>query len=267
MSKKNHLLIIDPQNDFCDKNGNLSVPGGDQDMERLSKMIRLHKDKIDDIQVTLDSHQLVDIAHPIWWKDADGNHPDPFTSITKADVEGVNAKWRATNPAFQKRSVDYISALEVNGRNTHTIWPFHCMIGTWGHSVFPVLADALIEYQEQFADIKYVTKGSNPFTEAFSVVKADVPDAEDPTTGVNHELVNQLKEADIILVAGQALSHCVAATCRDLIAELGEEYARKFVILIDATSPVPGFEHLAEQFKADMKALGAKFSTTETFFD
>ena len=34
-----NLMIIDPQNDFCLKNGSLSVPGADKDMERLAKMI------------------------------------------------------------------------------------------------------------------------------------------------------------------------------------------------------------------------------------
>jgi hypothetical protein len=36
--------------------------------------------KLDDIHVTLDSHRLVDIAHPIWWRDSSGANPDPFTS-------------------------------------------------------------------------------------------------------------------------------------------------------------------------------------------
>ena len=33
------LLIIDPQNDFCDPNGALFVPGADEDMKRLASMV------------------------------------------------------------------------------------------------------------------------------------------------------------------------------------------------------------------------------------
>jgi hypothetical protein len=33
------------------------------------------------------------------------------------------------------------------------------------------------------------------------------------------------------------------------------------VLLIDATSPVPGFEHLQEAFIKDMKALGMRTTT------
>lgn len=46
MSQKLHILIVDPQNDFCtadDGHGNkgtLVVPGADADMSRLSRLIR-----------------------------------------------------------------------------------------------------------------------------------------------------------------------------------------------------------------------------------
>ena len=38
--KQVHLLIIDPQNDFCSPDkGSLFVPGADQDMLRLATMV------------------------------------------------------------------------------------------------------------------------------------------------------------------------------------------------------------------------------------
>ncbi len=64
------LLIIDPQNDFCDKRGSLFVPGADKDMVHLARMIKRLKDKISDIHVTLDTHHYVDIAHPGFWVDS-----------------------------------------------------------------------------------------------------------------------------------------------------------------------------------------------------
>ena len=39
MAKKVHLLVIDPQNDFCDPNGALCVAGADGDMKRLADMV------------------------------------------------------------------------------------------------------------------------------------------------------------------------------------------------------------------------------------
>ena len=69
-SRKIHLLVIDPQNDFCDPNGSLYVPGAEKDMSRLAKLIDSMRHRLSDIHVTLDSHRKVDISHPIWFKDA-----------------------------------------------------------------------------------------------------------------------------------------------------------------------------------------------------
>ena len=59
------LLIIDPQNDFCDPSGALYVPGADKDMDNVADFILAKKDKLDDIHATLDSHHFIDIAHPV----------------------------------------------------------------------------------------------------------------------------------------------------------------------------------------------------------
>lgn len=258
------LLIIDGQNDFCDPKGALVVPGADKDMERLAQMIVDKKEKIDDITVTLDSHRFLHIAHPIWWKDAAGNHPAPFTIINMADVEGTNPKWQAFNPGFQKRSVEYVKALSGT-KYPLCIWPPHCLIGSWGHGVYPVLFKALQEWEKRFSVVDYVTKGSNMFTEHYSAVKAEVPDPDDHTTLINTPFVKKLQGADILAIAGEALSHCVANTVRNVNTEFGSDQARKFHILKNASSAVPGFENLADDFVNEMQRLGAQIVTTADF--
>jgi len=263
--KNIQLLIIDPQVDFCAPNGALSVKGADADMQRLATMIDKHGDKIDDIRVTLDSHQQIHVAHPLCWVDSKGNHPNPFTMISEDDV--LSGVWRAYNPAWQKRYLDYVRALKAGGRYVLVIWPPHCIIGTVGTSVFPVINDSLQNWAiKNFGMIDYVTKGSNPFTEHYGVVKADVPDAGDPTTNINTTFIKRLEEADVILVAGEALSHCVANSVRDIIAEFGVQHAKKFVILEDATSPVTGFENMADDFVKEVKSQGVQFAKTTNFF-
>jgi nicotinamidase/pyrazinamidase len=111
MGKKVCLLVVDPQYDFCATDGKLSVAGADKDMERLAKMVSRAKDDIEEIIVTLDSHRTLHIAHPIWWKDKDGNHPDPYTLINEEDVVGDDPKWKTTNPGYQARSVEYVKSL------------------------------------------------------------------------------------------------------------------------------------------------------------
>ena len=120
--KKIHLLIIDPQNDFCDpQNGTLYVPGAEQDMLRLATMIDRLRDKLVDIHVTLDSHHMVDIAHPIFWRNSEGENPAPFRQITAADV--LAGTWTTTLPSARPRVLQYLQDLESNGRYPHVIWP------------------------------------------------------------------------------------------------------------------------------------------------
>jgi len=259
------VLLIDPQNDFSDAPGAaLPVTGAAQDADRLASMLNRLGDRIDDIHVTLDTHQLVDIAHPIFWIDSAGDHPAPFTQISVDDVE--QGRWRPFNPQFQQRATDYVKALRDGGRYQLTIWPPHCLIGSWGHNVMPPLAEALRAWEENcFARVDYVTKGHNPWTEHYSGVQADVPDPEDPTTLLNTRLIETLENADLVALSGQALSHCVANTVRDIADNFGDRNISKLVLLEDTTSPVPGFEDLARQFVSDMQKRGMKTAKADEF--
>ena len=130
MSQKITLLIIDPQIDFCDPAGALYVPNAEHDMHRLAEFIRKQKAQIEAIHVTLDSHHLVHIAHPIFWQDSGEKNPTPFTTITADEVE--KGRWKTSNPALQIEGLEYVRKLEKNARYSLTIWPPHCLIGSRG---------------------------------------------------------------------------------------------------------------------------------------
>lgn len=265
-SNKAILLIIDPQKDFCEPSGALYVPGAENDMERLSKMIKDNVNMIDAINVTLDSHQTVHIAHPIWWTNSKGEHPTPFTLVTTTDV--ANGTWRATNPSMQEWSKDYVQSLEDNGRYTLCIWNPHCLIGSNGATIDDNLYEALLSWESKFRKVNFVPKGSNFKTEHYSAVKADVEVSGDPTTMLNMQLINMLKSGHDILIAGEALDYCIANTIRDIAAEFSDEEVKRFVLLEDATSGVnaPGLEHLGQEFINDMTARGMRISTTDKYF-
>ena len=283
MSKRIELLIIDPQNDFCTEKvesngkvlhqGALYVSGAENDMSRLAKMIDRVGSKLYDIHVTLDSHRLVDISHPIFWEDGNGKAPDPFTIISYTDVK--NGVWKARNPGYQARAVNYVKTLEDNARYPLCIWPPHCLIGSWGHNLVPCIFDSLLKWEaENFANVDFVTKGSNPFTEHYSGVQADVPDSTDPSTQLNTKLISTLQDADIILLSGEARSHCLANTVRDIASKFDSdgngEFIKKMILLEDATSDVgdlPGstmFKDMGEAFVSEMEEKGMKISTTES---
>ena len=259
---KTHGLIIDPQEDFCNPaTGTLYVPGADADMARLAAMLARVGGQIDAIHVTLDSHHTLHIAHPIWWRDAEGGHPAPFTIVTSADVH--HGRWQTTDSTATERSVVYVEALEKHGRYPLCIWPYHCLIGTPGHAVVPVLAEALADWEAQhMTPVDYVYKGANVWTENYSAIQADVPDPDDLATQPNQPLLDALADADRVFIAGEAGSHCVASTVRDIAAHLGDAFLRKSVLLTDAIAPVGGFEELQATFLRDVMQRGLQTATT-----
>lgn len=259
---------VDWQNDFVKPApvGALAVPGAEDDAARCAEMIRKLGDKVTDFHFTMDSHRLVDIAHPVWWVDAKNNHPDPFTLISAQDI--ADGKWFAANPAARTRSVDYVNMLDSNGRYMLCIWPPHCLIGTSGHNIVPVIMDALMEWEARnHGLVDYVTKGSNPWTEHYSAVKADVPDPKDAGTSLNRRLIQTLGEADVIALTGEALSHCVANTVRDIADNFGEENIKNMYLISDCSSPVDGFDDLADAFVNDMAARGMNILDSKQFVD
>jgi nicotinamidase-related amidase len=268
---KIHLLIVDPQNDFCDipvadqaadaMNGGgtlgpaLPVTGADDDMKRLATFINRVGSKLTDIHVTLDSHHPVDIAHPTWWTNDRGEAPAPFTVVTSRDIAaGI---WRARNPQVQERSRQYVEQLDAAQRYALVVWPEHCLMGHWGHNVHAAVAQALDAWaRNKLTVVDYIIKGPNPFTEHYSAVRAEVPDPTDPATLLNARLIHALASADTVIVAGEALSHCVAHTLRDIADHFGEDNIRKLVLLTDCCNSVAGFEHLGQHFVAEMRLRG-----------
>jgi nicotinamidase-related amidase len=88
------------------------------------------------------------------------------------------------------------------------------------------------------------------------------PDPQDPQTQLNSELVGQLDDAERIVVAGEASSHCVRATVERLAELLPSGHLDKLVLLSDCMSPVPGFEKEAETFLSAMRTRGATVCTS-----
>jgi nicotinamidase-related amidase len=260
--KKVHLLLIDPQVDFCDPTGALFVDGAVEDMERVGNMIRRLGSKLYDIHVTLDQHHVMDVAHPKMWKGTDGVNPNPFTIITHQDVQ--NGVWTPVIPSLYRKMLEYTKGLEASGRYPLCVWPEHCLIGSPGAVLVQSVREPLNEWAvKEGCTIDFVSKGSNIYTEHYGAIMAEVPDPNDLTTQLNTKLVETIEEADMILLAGEAGSHCLANTTIDLADNFSDpEIVKKLHLLTDATSPVGGFEHLQEDFINKMTARGMNLATT-----
>lgn len=280
------LVIIDPQNSFCKQvdpkdqqiihDGELCVPGAWEDMLRVANLIKTVGNKLYDIHITMDCHHLFHIAHPAWWKDSKGNPPGPFTIMSEQNGEFIGSqlingsmqevgKYSCSVPSTTKWTVHYLQTLKTNGKYPHCIWPPHCLIGTPGNNVVEPLMEAILEWESnQKAVVTKVTKGSNLRVEHFSAIKAEVEDPEDYTTSINDKFIKTLMKADELWFAGEAGSHCLANTVRDIAdSSPNDEFIKKCTLLLDGTSPVPGFENLQDQFIKDMEGRGMKTASID----
>ncbi|GHU37924.1 hypothetical protein AGMMS50256_36490 [Betaproteobacteria bacterium] len=265
-----HLLIIDPQNDFCDLpealcGGNipsLPVAGAHADMLRLAALIEKGGQGISDISVTLDSHLRLDIAHPGFWQKADGGAVAPFTQIHAGDVKAGAFLPRVSGALA--RAIAYLEALEASQRYVHMVWPVHCELGAWGNNVHTAVRQAYNQWEEtRGVNVEKVLKGLNPWTEHYSAIRAEVPDPASPDTLTNDAFLARLDRADDILIAGEAGSHCVKATTEHIVEYLPAGAARRITLLTDCMSPVTGFEAQQQSFIEALRSQGARIAISE----
>lgn len=254
------LLIIDPQNDFCDVEGAaLPVPGASGDLNRLAAVLEKAGEDFGDIIVTLDSQPTVAIERTTFWQDRTGAPVAPFTAVTAREVR--SGAYLPRNPAMLPEVLAYLDALEGAGRYTLMVWPVHCVVGTWGHGICAPLSRAIAAWEElKQRNALKILKGQHPLTEQYSAVRAEVPRADDARTQTNRELLEAATPTDgLLFVAGEALSHCVAATLRDLFAALSRAERERVILLQDCMSPVAGFGH---DFLVEAEKAGARVMTS-----
>lgn len=281
MSQHIHLLIIDPQNDFCDLPADvrpqvgammtspaLPVSGGHQDMKRLADFVTRMGPCLRDITITLDSHPHVAIERTTFWKNRDGQAVAPFTLISADSVEAGDFV-----PASHADLVlRQLRALERAGRYQLVVWPVHCVTGTWGHNIHADVADALADWESLSHSTPHkVLKGEHPWSEHYGAFEAEVPLADVPSTQFNMPLARRVTEdVDLLLVAGLTSSHCVAASVDQLLGALPRlplKSGFQMALLTDCMSPVGGFEVQAEQFLQRAGAAGVQLQTTQQIVD
>ncbi len=253
------LLLVDCQNTFCVPGfelfvGGRSGTGAIDDNVRLCEFIYRNLATISQIVVTLDTHRAMQIFHPVFWVDEDGEHPTGGqTVITLEELrQGV---WRV-NPALagglehldydylSRHAHHYVTTLTAGGKYPLLIWPYHAMLGGIGHALVSAVEEAAFFHSlARHCQMRFEIKGNHPLTEHYSVLGAEVmtgPDGE-AIASKNTVLIEWLLDFDAIIIAGQAKSHCVAWTLHDLLEEIearDPRLAEKIYLLEDCTSPV-----------------------------
>lgn len=272
------LVIVDCQNTFCIPGFELFVAGKSgmgavEDNLRLCQFLYRNLDTITEIVPTLDTHTPAQIFHSLFWINAAGEHPGPHTAITPEDVE--TGRWQAS-PALagsltggdagrlQRHAAHYVRTLAQRGKYPLMVWPYHAMLGGIGHALVSAVEEALFFHAvARQTQPRFEIKGNDPLTEHYSVLSPEVregPDGE-PLAKWDTGRIQHWLSFDLVIIAGQAKSHCVAWTIDDLLTEiraLEPALTRKVYLLEDCTSPVvvPG----VADFTAEADAAFHRFA-------
>jgi nicotinamidase-related amidase len=259
-TEKIAVILVDYQHDFVDPTGTLSVPGAQEDLARFLGWFYANAHRITTIYASLDTHLPFQIFFSAWWHNPrTGEHPQPFTSISAADL--ASGRWAPLNePAWSEQ---YVRVLGTQAKKDLMIWPHHTMQGTQGHMLVAPLSEAIAWHSAaRNTQPVYIIKGLTTRTEYYGSFGAEVPDPNDPSSNLNTALLGAVMQHEKIYIAGEAKSHCVLETERQLIAHIGKQPAllKRLHFLSDCTSsvqhPAIDFDLLAEEELARMSALG-----------
>jgi nicotinamidase-related amidase len=158
-----------------------------------------------------------------------------------------------------------VRRLEEGGKFPLTIWPYHAILGGLGHALVSSVEESLFFHQiARSAPARFVTKGQHPLTENYSVLEpeVDVDHRRHLLVGRDETLVDHLLGFDLLVVAGQAKSHCVAWTVADLLAEIERRdprLASRIRLLDDCSSAVcvPGVVDYTDSADAAYRRFAA----------
>ncbi len=243
------LLAIDVQNDFMENIGSLAVQGSKGDVQRLTQWMYRNMESLTQVMCSLDCHSMMQIFHPVWWLDREGNHPAPFMIISYEDA--ANGIWTAANGKTE-RSLEYLRNLESTGKKQLCIWPYHCLEGTVGAKLESEFTRMLYFHAAARSTTpNLIYKGQNPYTEMYGIIKAEY----DKEHYVNHTVLDAIREYDAIFIAGEASSHCVLASTVQILEHFADDKSitSRITLLEDCMSPIGGFESSTQQQFEELK--------------
>lgn len=251
------LLPVDVQNTFCIPGFELYVAGRSgrgavDDNRRFTEFIYRNMEIITQICPTMDTHQVMQIFHSLFFINDKGEHPLPYTLISVEDIEQGVWKFNASVGPFLEITQDYAQEylqhytlkLKEGGRYDLTVWPYHAMRGGIGYALVSSVEEAIFFHSvARYSQPDFQIKGYHPLTENYSVLGPEVLEDQygRPTAQRNILFVEKLLKFDALIIAGQAKSHCVAWTIDDLLRDIlirDKKLAEKVYLLEDCTSPV-----------------------------
>jgi nicotinamidase/pyrazinamidase len=259
------LILVDYQYDFVKQPDDLTVPGlyvpgSEDDINRLLMWFYNNSHKITSIYASLDTHLPFQIFFSSWWKHGKtGKPPEPFTVISEEEV--LAGIWVPVSQNERGWSIHYVKELKRKQKKPLMIWPYHTMEGTMGHMLSAPISEAIAWHSAaRKTQPYYIVKGKTVRSEYYGIFGPEVVDPHDAESGLNIALLDAIMENDKIYVAGEAKSHCVLESAKQLVNHFGRkpEILCKLHFLKDCTSsiknpdPDTDFDAQAEEDLAKM---------------
>ncbi|KAG6603147.1 uncharacterized protein IUM83_17557 [Phytophthora cinnamomi] len=136
------ILVIDQQVSFRPERS-LPIAIANDDAPRIAAFIANHTSELDQVVLTMDSHQRYHIAHGTFWQNATGDSPEPCTTIYLHNIsDGV---WKPRDASLHGYVLEYTESLEASGKFSLAVWPEHCLTGSHGYSIVTNVLDAALE--------------------------------------------------------------------------------------------------------------------------
>ncbi|MFH1098783.1 MAG: nicotinamidase [Candidatus Uhrbacteria bacterium] len=264
-----HVVGIDDQKDFGLPEGSLYVAGRNgtgamDDSARFVEFMYREVGVITDVSMTMDTHFLFQIFFASFWQDEHGEPLTPHTLVVVengrlvnkgldgktlhesvlprpavASMLGIDYGWLTKQVKF------YCEELAKGGKYVLYLWPYHCVLGTDGHALVGVIAEAqaffsFLRERQSLIEVK----GGNPLTENYSVLRPEVLPRWDGKGAIgqrNTAFIETLMASDVVVFGGQAASHCVKSSIEDFLGEIlakDPALAKKVYILEDCMSAV-----------------------------
>jgi nicotinamidase-related amidase len=144
--------------------------------------------------------------------------------------------------------------LEQDGKKTLVVWPYHCIQGTTGCSLDNQFSNMVYFHSVAKKSIPItIVKGQDPLSEMYGIIRPEY----DTKGYVNIAFLNLLANYDMIIIGGEAKSHCVLETIKQILEHFANqpEITNKIYILEDCMSSIPGFEDITNATFDDFRKI------------
>jgi len=282
-----HLMMMtDLQGDFRDL-GRLPVKGTDDVI--LRTCIRLINGTVEDffagLMFSLDGHPPFHMSFDHNWRDQNGHPLDLskhggaaiLTLVDEAKCVFKATAFNAQGPYdvgfYQARfdpkdSVAYWKYLQATGQGP--IWVFvpHCVIGTDGVNLHPLLAETIgFVCGARSMQPTIISKGHLANTDWFGPLEPCRPDTSHAQGGLQKNIIDTMKLFTTVEFTGVAEDFCDFNMKRQTMQHLANTpFLGKLRFVKDGTAPIiPNAEHV-QKLNKEALAAGVKFIDHDTPF-